>query len=58
MKSHFVMMIVFSVLTSLVLTFLVKSGLKERLKYFFYLLGSFVLLSLVASWLMYPFPLR
>jgi hypothetical protein len=56
MSDHFVLMIVFSVLVSLVFTFIAKNGTRERLKYFFYLLGSFILLSVLAGWLMYPFP--
>lgn len=57
MKSHFGMMLVFSALVSLVFTYMTKYGAKERLKYFLMLLGSFVLLSIIAGWLMYPFPL-
>jgi hypothetical protein len=49
-------MIIFSALVSLVFTFLVKYGVRERIKYFFYLFGSFVLLSILAGWIMYPFP--
>jgi hypothetical protein len=49
-------MVVFSVLVSLVFTFIAKTGARERAKYFFYLLGSFILLSIVAGWLMFPFP--
>jgi cytochrome bd-type quinol oxidase subunit 2 len=56
MSDHFVLMIVFSVLVSLVFTFIAKNGTRERTKYFFYLLGSFILLSVLAGWLMYPFP--
>jgi len=56
MKNHLLLMLVFSILTSLVLTFIAKSGVRERVRYFFFLLGSFVLLSIVAGWLMYPFP--
>ncbi len=56
MKNHFLLMLVFSVLTSLVLTFIARHGRKPRITYFFFLLGSFVLLSIVAGWLMYPFP--
>lgn len=56
MNDHFLLMLVFSVLTSLVFTFIAKYGVRERVKYFFYLLGSFVLLSVLAAWLMYPFP--
>jgi len=56
MKSHFLLMVLFSALTSLVLTFIAKSGTKERIMYFLVLVGSFVLLSVAAAWLMYPFP--
>ena len=56
MTDHILMMLVFSVLVSLVFTFIAKTGTRERTRYFFYLLGSFILLSVVAGWLMYPFP--
>jgi hypothetical protein len=56
MKNHFLLMLIFSILTSLVLAFIAKNGARERLKYFFFLLGSFIVLSLLAGWLMYPFP--
>ena len=49
-------MLIFSILTSLVLTFIAKNEARERLKYFFLLLGSFIVLSILAGWLMYPFP--
>jgi hypothetical protein len=58
MTAHFTLMLVFSILVSLVFAFIGKEGTRERAKYFLYLLGSFVLLSLVASWLMYPFPIK
>jgi hypothetical protein len=57
MKMHFTLMFVFSILTALVLAYIAKNGAKERLKYFLILLCSFVVLSTVAGWLMYPFPL-
>ncbi len=56
MKNHFALLIIFSVLASLVLTFIAKNGARERFKYFIYLLCSFVVLSILAGWLMYPFP--
>ncbi len=56
MKNHFVLLLIFSLLTSLVLAFIAKDGSRERLRYFLFLLGSFVVLSVVAGWLMYPFP--
>lgn len=56
MKNHLGLMVIFSILVSLVFTFIAKYGAKERLKYFLYLIASFILLSLLAGWLMYPFP--
>jgi hypothetical protein len=56
MKNHFVLLIAFSVLTSLVLAFIAKSDARERIKYFLYLFCSFVVLSILAGWLMHPFP--
>ena len=56
MRNHFILLLVFSILTSLVLTFIARNGSKERIKYFLLLFGSFALLSIAASWLMYPFP--
>jgi len=56
MKTHLGMMIIFSLLVSLAFTFISKYGARERTKYFLYLFGTFVILSIVAGWLMYPFP--
>ncbi len=56
MNNHFLLMVVYSTLASLVFTFIAKYGAAERVRYFLYLLGSFVLLSILAGWIMYPFP--
>jgi len=56
MKNHFVLLILFSILTSLVLTYIAKSGVRERVRYFLWLLVTFVGLSLLAAWLAFPFP--
>ncbi|MBN1571184.1 MAG: hypothetical protein JXA73_25335 [Acidobacteria bacterium] len=56
MRNHFTLLLIFSILTSLVLTFIARNGAKERLKYFLLLFCSFAVLSVLASWLMYPFP--
>ncbi len=56
MKTHLGLMVLFSFLVSLVFTYIAKHDTKERIKYFFYLLGCFVVLSIIAGWLMYPFP--
>ena len=49
-------MLVFSILTSLVLAFIVKQEMRSRVRYFLFLFISFVILSIVGGWLMYPFP--
>jgi len=56
MKNHLAAMLVFSILTSLVLTFIVKYDKRERVRYFLFLLAAFFLLSILGGWLMYPFP--
>jgi len=56
MKDHSTLLLIFSILTSLVLTFVTKDGARERTKYFLVLLCSFIVLSILASWLMFPFP--
>ncbi len=56
MTNHFTIMVVFSLLVSLVFTFIAKTGASERAKYFLYLFGSFILISIAVGWLMYPFP--
>jgi hypothetical protein len=55
-NSHFALLVIFSALVSLVFTYIAKYGPRERVKYFLYLFGSFVILSIVVGWLMYPFP--
>ena len=57
MTTHISLLVVLSALISLVFTFLVKYQIKERLRYFLFLFASFVLLSIVAGWLMFPLPL-
>jgi hypothetical protein len=56
MNDHFLLMLLFSALVSLVFTYIAKVGAAARIRYFLYLFCSFVLLSIVAGWLMYPFP--
>ncbi len=56
MKNHFALMLIFSICTSLVLTFIAKKGRKERIRYFLTLMCAFVVISMLASWLMFPFP--
>lgn len=56
MTGHFTNLVVFSALVSLVFAFIAKYETRERVRYFLFLFGSFILLSVLAGWLMYPFP--
>jgi hypothetical protein len=56
MKNHLALMLIFSILTSIVLTFIARNRAKERIRYFLLLFCSFTILSILAAWLMYPFP--
>jgi hypothetical protein len=56
MKNHFLLLVLFSIPVSFVLAFITKDGMRERRRYFLYLLASFILISIVASWVMYLFP--
>jgi hypothetical protein len=55
-NNHLLLLVIFSALASLVFTFIAKYGAAERARYFLYLFGSFVLLSILVSLIMYPFP--
>jgi hypothetical protein len=55
-NNHFLLMVVFSFLVSLVFTFLNKYETRERAKYFLLLFASFVFFSVLVGWIMYPFP--
>lgn len=57
MKGHVALMALLSVMISLVFAFIAKHGARERLRYFLYLTACFLVLSLLAAWLMFPFPL-
>ena len=56
MNDHFLLMVIFSALVSLVFAFIAKNDARQRCKYFLYLFCCFVLLSVLVGWIMYPFP--
>ena len=53
---HFSSMVVFAFFVSVVFSLLSKETLEERWKYFFRLFAAFVGISIIAAWVMYPFP--
>ncbi len=54
--SHFQALTFFSFLTSVVFAFLTKQSRRDRLRYFLWSFGVFMLVGLGLGWLMYPFP--
>ena len=58
LRSHFLNMLVFSVLVSVFFAFLTQSDRRERLKVMAILFLSMVVLSLLIAYAMFPFPLN
>jgi len=56
-RSHFLNMILFSLLVSVFFSFLTQTDRKERLKVMMILCLSMVVLSLIIAYAMFPFPL-
>ena len=55
-RSHFLNMVIFSVLVSVFFAFLTQTDGKERVKVMVILGLSMVVLSLIIAYAMYPFP--
>jgi len=55
--SHFLYMVVYALLVSLVFATLLKDELRERLRTVATLFAGFIAAALAIGWLMYPFPL-
>lgn len=54
--SHFLMMVLYALLVSLVFAMLLKDDRREQVRTGAMMFGGFVAAALVLSWLMYPFP--
>jgi hypothetical protein len=57
MGSHLVTLLVFSALVSTVFAVLLRDTTRARVRFGVLAFGAFVLTTLVAGWLMRPFPL-
>jgi hypothetical protein len=55
-KSHLVLLVLFSGLVSMVFATLLREDSKSRLRFGLMAFAAFVLTTLVLGWLMYPFP--
>lgn len=56
MRSHLLLLVIFSALVSTVFSTLLRDDLKGRLRFGLMAFGAFILSALVVGWLMYPFP--
>ena len=57
MRSHFLLLVLFAFLVSVVFAMLTKDDAREQLRFGGMLFGAFVVTAVVLGWLMYPFPL-
>jgi heme A synthase len=56
MHSHFLLLVLFAFLVSLVFALLAKDDPKEQLRFGGMMFAGFVGAAVVLGWLMYPFP--
>lgn len=54
--NHFLGLVVLALTVCAVFALISKESREERLRYFLSLLGYMILGSLIAAWIMYPFP--
>ncbi len=57
MTSHFGLMVVFALFTSVVFAVLMRDDTREQLRFGARLLGGFIGAAIVLSWLLYALPL-
>jgi hypothetical protein len=58
MQSHLLMMALFAFFVSLVFAVLAKDSAREQARLGGLMFAGFMLAGVVASWLMFPFPIR
>lgn len=56
MRSHFLHLVLFTVIVSTFFAFLLRQGPRSRLRFGLTLGAVMVVLSLALAWVMYPFP--
>ncbi len=57
MHSHFLLLVLFALLVSIVIAALMREQPSEQLRFGALVFVGFVVTALVLGWLMYPFPL-
>lgn len=58
MRSHFILMFLFALICSVVVSLVTKDSPDEQWRYFLKFFGSLIIIALVLAWVMYPFPIR
>jgi len=58
MQSHMVLLVLFAFFVSLVFAVIAKDSAREQARLGGLMFGGFMLVGIVVSWLMYPFPLH
>ena len=58
MHSHLLMMAIFAFFVSLVFAVIARDSAREQARLGGLMFGGFLLVGIVVSWLMFPFPLR
>ena len=58
MRSHFLLMVLFALITSTVVSLITKESFKDQARYFLKFFGSLVIIALLLAWVMYFFPVR
>ena len=56
-RSHFLNLVLFSVLVAVFFAFLTQAGTRDRLRVALILGGAMIVLSLIVAYVMYPFPM-
>jgi hypothetical protein len=56
-RSHFLNLVVFSILVAVFFAFLTQSRSGDRLRVILVLGGAMIVLSLIVAYVMYPFPM-
>jgi amino acid permease len=57
-RSHFLNLVLFSILVAVFFAFLTQNKKQDRLRVILVLGGAMVVLSLLVAYVMYPFPLK
>ena len=56
--SHFLLMVFFALMMSIVISLVTKPTREEQWRYFLKFFGSLIVIALLIAWIMYPFPLK